>query len=50
MRNAQTKVFPAEPDQLESIISTEQLTKVYDTGDLKVEALKGIDLTVEKGD
>ncbi len=50
MPNAQTKVFPAQPDQLESIITTERLTKVYDTGDLKVEALKGIDLTVEKGE
>ena len=50
MHNAQTKVFHARPEHIESIISTERLTKVYDTGDLKVEAIKEIDLTVEKGE
>ncbi len=32
------------------IIRMEDLQKVYDTGKIKVEALKGIDLTVQKGE
>jgi len=50
MQNAQTRVFQARPDRTESIISTESLTKIYDTGEVKVEAVKGLVLRVEKGE
>lgn len=33
----------------EIVIKTVGLTKVYSTGDVKVEALKGIDLNIEQG-
>lgn len=32
------------------VISTQDLRKVYDTGDVRVEALRGIDVTVESGE
>jgi putative ABC transport system ATP-binding protein len=34
----------------EEIIRMEQLTKVYDTGEIQVAALKAIDLTIHKGE
>ncbi len=37
-------------DPNDGIIRMEDLQKVYDTGKIKVEALKGIDLTVQKGE
>ena len=33
-----------------AIIDMKEIRKVYDTGKVKVEALKGVDLTVEKGE
>ena len=32
------------------IIAMDEIRKIYDTGKIKVEALKGIDLTVQQGD
>jgi putative ABC transport system ATP-binding protein len=32
------------------IIAMQSIRKTYDTGKVKVEALKGIDLTVERGE
>ncbi|MBT4059831.1 MAG: ABC transporter ATP-binding protein [Euryarchaeota archaeon] len=32
------------------VLQAEQLWKVYDTGSVKVKALKGVDLTIEKGE
>ncbi|MDD3169054.1 MAG: ABC transporter ATP-binding protein [Eubacteriales bacterium] len=34
----------------DEIIRMETLTKIYDTGEIQVEALKGIDLTIHKGE
>jgi putative ABC transport system ATP-binding protein len=39
-----------EETVLENIIDMSGIRKVYDTGKVKVEALKGIDLAVEKGE
>ncbi len=39
-----------EETVLENIIDMQSIKKVYDTGKVKVEALKGIDLAVEKGE
>jgi putative ABC transport system ATP-binding protein len=40
----------AEGDRVTAIIDMESIRKVYDTGKVKVEALKGIDLKVEPGE
>lgn len=34
----------------DEIIRMDSLTKIYDTGEIQVEALKGIDLTIHKGE
>jgi putative ABC transport system ATP-binding protein len=39
-----------KPAGSDAIIRMENIRKVYDTGKVKVEALKGIDLTIERGE
>lgn len=38
------------PSYMAVVLQAEQLWKVYDTGSVKVKALKGVDLTIEKGE
>jgi putative ABC transport system ATP-binding protein len=38
------------PSSMAVVLQAEQLWKVYDTGSVKVKALKGVDLTIEKGE
>ena len=40
----------SEPTMNESIISAAGLTKVYDTGAVRVEALRGVDLDIRRGE
>ncbi len=42
--------MPADPKANGHVISMEAIRKVYDTGKVKVEALKGIDLAVSSGE
>ncbi|MCK4268650.1 MAG: ABC transporter ATP-binding protein, partial [Actinomycetia bacterium] len=50
METAVTKIYQAEPAGAETIISTERLTKVYDTGEIKASALEEVDLSIQKGE
>jgi putative ABC transport system ATP-binding protein len=47
--DARAGSFAPEAVAASSLISLSQITKTYDAGELAVQALRGIDLTVEKG-
>ncbi len=49
LAQARRKTIP-QPQDAETIISTEGLTKTYHTGEVEVRALRGVDLQVAKGE
>ena len=49
-RSLSTPAPAPRPDGEEAIILMKEIRKVYDTGKVKVEALKGIDLSIGKGE